>query len=179
MIDGIIRVVVKIRREDKLELEKQRSSAKNNAYALLRQRPRSVYEIRNRLKLKGYGDDLIEDIIANLKRSGELDDEKFARFWVESRMHMNPSGDVLLRYELKTKGISDGVIEATLSEKAGKYDEYELAFSMAKERFERLKKLDRQKAMKRVYDFLLRRGFAYDTVRKIIEKITKSHNSPS
>ena len=156
-----------------MEPEKQVSRAKNNAYALLRQRPRSVYEIRDRLKLKGYGDDLVEDVIASLKRSGDLDDEKFARFWVESRMHMNPAGDVVLKYELKTKGISDIIIEAVLSEKAGKYDEYELAFSMARERFERLKKLDRQKAMKRVYDFLLRRGFKYDNIRKIVENLTK------
>jgi SOS response regulatory protein OraA/RecX len=44
---------------------------------------------------------------------------------------------------------------------------------MAKERFERFKKLDRQKAMKRVYDFLLRRGFKYDVVQKVIEEIVR------
>jgi regulatory protein len=154
-----------------LKNEKQSSRAKNNAYALLRQRPRSVYEIRSRLKLNGYDDDLVEDVIANLKRSGELDDERFARLWVESRMRMNPAGDAVLKHELKSKGVSDAIVETVLSEKAGKYDEYELAFSMAKERFERLKKLDRRKAMKRVYDFLLRRGFEYDNIRKVVENL--------
>jgi len=154
-----------------METDKIKARAKNNAYALLRQRPRSVYEIRNRLKLKGYGDDLIKDIVTGLKRAGELDDERFARLWVESRMRMNPAGDVVLKYELKGKGVSDVIIEAVLSANADKYDEYELAFSMAKERFERLKKLDRRKAMKRVYDFLLRRGFKYDNVRKVVENL--------
>jgi len=138
---------------------------------LLRQRPRSVNEIRNRLKLKGYDDDLVEDIVAALKRSGELDDERFARLWVESRMLMNPAGDVVLKFELKGKGVSDNIIETVLAEKAEKYDEYELALSMAKDRFERLKKLDRRKATKRIYDFLLRRGFKYDNIRKVVESL--------
>lgn len=152
-----------------MENEKQRSRARNNAYALLRQRPRSVCEIRNRLKLKGYDDDLVEDVVVNLKRLGELDDERFARLWVESRMRMNPAGDVVLKHELKAKGISDSIVEAVLTENSGKYDEYEVALSMAKDRFERLKKLDRRKATKRIYDFLLRRGFKYDVIRRIIE----------
>ena len=42
---------------------------------------------------------------------------------------------------------------------------------MAGERFGRLKKLDRPKVLKRLYDFLLRRGFKYDTVRKVVENI--------
>jgi len=154
-----------------LETDKIKARARNNAYALLRQRPRSVHEIRSRLKLKGYEDELVEDVVVSLKRTGDLDDEKFARFWVESRMHMNPAGDVVLKYELKMNGISDNIIEAALIEKAEKYDEYELALSMAKDRFERLKKLDRRKASKRVYDFLLRRGFKYDNIRRVIENI--------
>ena len=151
--------------------EKVIARARNNAYALLRQRPRSEHEIRERLKLKGYGEAIVEEIVELLKKAGDIDDARFAGLWVESRMHMNPAGDVVLKHELKAKGVSDSIIEATLTEKAEKFDEYEVALSMAKERFERFKKLDRQKAMKRVYDFLLRRGFKYDTVRGIIEAL--------
>ena len=154
-----------------MENDKAKAWALNNAYALLRQRPRSVYEIKSRLKLKGYDDPIIEGIVASLERMGDLNDEKFARLWIESRMHMNPAGDVVLKHELKSKGISDSIIEAALIEKAEKYDEYELALSMARDRFERLKKLDRRKATKRIYDFLLRRGFKYDNIRKVVENL--------
>ena len=116
---------------------------------------------------------VIEEVVAGLKRIGEIDDVKFAHIWMKSRMRLNPMGDVVLRHELKEKGVSDSVIEATLQDKAAKFDEYEVAFSMAKERFERFKKLDRQKAMKRVYDFLLRRGFKYDTVSRIVDNLTR------
>lgn len=151
--------------------DKIKQCARNNAYMLLRQRPRSVHEIRSRLKLKGYAGPIIEDVVLGLERSGELNDERFARFWVESRMHMNPAGDIVLKYELKRNGVSEGIIDAVLTEKSEKYDEYEVALSMAKDRFERLKKLDRRKATKRIYDFLLRRGFKYDNIRRVIENL--------
>ena len=156
-----------------MELEKVKNRATNNAYALLRQRPRSEFEMRSRLKLKGYGIEIVDQVIEALRRAGEIDDARFAKLWVDSRMQTNPVGDVVLRYELKEKGVSATMIEAALAKKAEEYDEYEVASNMAGERFERLKKLDRKKALKRLYDFLLRRGFKYETVRKVVEKIVQ------
>lgn len=157
-----------------MESDKKKSLAKNNAYALLRSRPRSEAEMRSRLKLKGYDSLTIDAVIEDLRRTGNVDDAKFAKLWVESRMHLNPVGDVVLKHELKEKGVSEEIIEATLENKAKDYDEYEVAFNMARERFERFKKLDRRKATKRLYDFLLRRGFKYETVRRIIEELVKT-----
>ncbi len=154
-----------------MEIDKLKSRAVNNAYALLRQRPRSEFEIRARLKLKGYGEDIIESVVEGLRRSGEIDDARFARLWVEDRMRSNPAGDTVLRYELKDKGVAEPVIEAALAKKAENYDEYEIALRISREKFERLKKLDRKKALKRVYDFLLRRGFKYETIQRIIENV--------
>lgn len=150
------------------------SRARSNAYALLRQRPRSEFEIRQRLKLKGYEADVIEEVIAGLRRSGEIDDARFAKMWIDSRMYTNPAGDVVLRHELKDKGVSAEIIDAALEAKSKSYDEYEVALNIARERFERLKKLDRPKAAKRLYDFLIRRGFKYETVRRIIEELAVS-----
>jgi len=158
-----------------LDLDKIKARAKNNAYALLRQRPRSEFEIRDRLKIKGYGGEIIDFVVESLRKIGEIDDARFAKLWIESRMHLNPVGDVVLRHELKHKGVAEAIIEDVLAKKAEEYDEYDVALNMAREQFERLKKLDRRKALKRVYDFLLRRGFKYDTVRKIIENITNEN----
>lgn len=155
-----------------MEKDKARGRALNNAYMLLRIRPRSEWEVRDRLKSKGYGTDLIEGIVSDLKKSGDIDDARFARFWLESRMHLNPVGDVILRQELRRRGVDEDVIKATLELKGLNYDEYAIALPMAEERFRRLKKLDRRKALKRVYDFMLRRGFKYDTIQKILGDLT-------
>jgi regulatory protein len=157
-----------------LNLDKIKTRAKNNAYALLRQRPRSEFEIRSRLKIKGYDGEVIDFVVDSLRRIGEIDDARFANLWVENRMHLNPVGDLVLRHELKEKGVAEAIIETVLAKKAGDYDEYEIAFKMADEQFSRLKKLDRRKALKRVYDFLQRRGFKYETVSKIVENIVNA-----
>jgi regulatory protein len=154
-----------------LEDDKKLQKARNNAYALLRSRPRSEFEVRQRLKLKGYGSEIVETVVSDLRRAGEIDDAKFAHLWVESRMHQNPMGDIVLRRELQEKGVSDSIIEATLAHKAAHYDEFKVAFNIAEERFRQFAKLDKRKAMKRLYDFLIRRGFTFDTVQKIIGEL--------
>ena len=81
----------------------------------------------------------------------------------------------LMELYFKEKGVEDSIIESSLAKKSEEYSDYEIAFSMAGERFERLKKLDRKKALKRLYDFMLRRGFKYETVRKVVEKIVAAN----
>ena len=153
----------------KKELTPQR--AKTSAWALLRVRPRSEKELRGRLAEKGYDGLIVEKVVGDLKRAGEIDDAKFARFWINSRAHLKPVGNIVLRHELQAKGISDSLIEATLTERGAAYDEYEVARQMADERIGRLRNIDRRKAMKRLYDFLARRGFAFDTISRIIDEL--------
>ncbi|MCX5678516.1 MAG: regulatory protein RecX [Candidatus Omnitrophica bacterium] len=154
-----------------MEQDKKLQSARNNAYCLLRSRPRSESEMRGRLKLKRYDESTIDAVIESLKKAAEIDDVRFADFWVESRMHVNPVGDVVLRRELKEKGVPGPIIEAALEKKSQNYDDYAVALNMAGERFKRLVKLDRRKALKRLYDYLLRRGFNYDIVKRVIDAV--------
>jgi regulatory protein len=157
-----------------VERDKVLARARNNAYALLRQRPRSESEIVKRLLLKGYAREKVESVVGELKKLGYIDDAKFAREWVESRMRANPKGDAVLRQELRGKGVADDLIDDALTQKAQRYDDSQIALSMAREQFERFKKLDRRKAAKRVYDFLARRGFGYGTIQGIIEELTRN-----
>lgn len=156
-----------------MDTGKIRQKAFSSAYCLLRSRPRSENEMRDRLKRKDFSGEVIEEVISGLKKSGELNDAKFAKLWIESRMNSNPMGEMVLRMELKKKGVSDAIINATLEECMKNYDEYSVAFSMGKEQFGRFARLDKRKAMKRLYDFLARRGFKFDVIEKVIDDITK------
>jgi len=151
-----------------LEENKKLRAATNNAYCLLRSRPRSEAELRGRLKLKRYDETIIDSVVVALKKIGEIDDRKFAGFWVESRMHVNPMGKSALRRELKFKGVDDSDIDQALEDAAKNYDEYEVALNITRERFKRLVKLDRRKASKRLYDYLARREFDYDIINRVI-----------
>jgi SOS response regulatory protein OraA/RecX len=87
------------------------------AARFLEARPRSVAETRRRLADAGYAAPLVEDALARLTRLGYLDDDAFARAWVESRDRAHPRGEAVLRRELHLKGIDPGLIAAVLEQR--------------------------------------------------------------
>jgi regulatory protein len=133
--------------------------------------------MRGRLKLKRYDEPTIQAVIDGLKKIGQIDDVKFADFWVDSRMRINPAGDLILRRELKAKGVPEEIIESALRDKKQNYDEYSVALDIAERRLKRLSGPDRSKAAKRISDFLLRRGFEYETVKRVIQEIIKDNST--
>ncbi len=87
------------------------------AARFLEVRPRSIAEVRRRLRDNGYRDDLVEGAVARLVDLGMLDDAAFAMAWIESRDRARPRGEWALRSELYRKGVSAEVITAALDER--------------------------------------------------------------
>jgi len=77
----------------------------NAAARFLEVRPRSVAEVRRRLRSAGYAAGLVERAVERLVELGFLDDAAFARAWVESRDRARPRGERALRLELRQKGV--------------------------------------------------------------------------
>lgn len=84
------------------------------AARFLEARSRSISEVRRRLTGAGYRPELVEGAIERLTELGMLDDEVFARAWVESRDRARPRGERAIREELRLKGVDRAVIEAVL-----------------------------------------------------------------
>jgi regulatory protein len=84
------------------------------AARFLEARARSVGEVRRRLTQAGYRAELVEGAIGRLADLGILDDESFARAWVESRDQASPRGESALRRELALKGVGREVVDAAL-----------------------------------------------------------------
>jgi regulatory protein len=87
------------------------------AMRFLEARSRSVHEVRRRLTSAGYQADLVQSAIARLGDLGVLDDEAFARAWVESRDRARPRGERALREELRLKGVERSLVDAVLTER--------------------------------------------------------------
>jgi regulatory protein len=84
------------------------------AFRFLEARARSVAETRRRLSDAGYRPELIDAAIARLLAIGLLDDEAFARHWVESRDRARPRGEIALKRELLLRGVDPGVVAAAI-----------------------------------------------------------------
>ena len=141
--------------------------AHERALHFLSYRPRSSEEVRRRLREKGFSDEAVEAVIERLERVGLLNDEAFARFWVENRENFSPRSMRALRYELRQKGVPEPVIESALAE----MDEEDAAYRAAKARLRRYQDADERTFRKRLGDYLLRRGFSYSVVRDVLDRL--------
>jgi regulatory protein len=119
--DGSSRGDTPRRRSSFQERRERRAAVEDLAEVLdaaarqLEARPRSVSELRRRLTTAGYREHLVDAAIVRLGELGYLDDEAFARAWVESRDRAHPRGEHALRRELRLKGIDANTIEGVLA----------------------------------------------------------------
>lgn len=146
-----------LRAEGELDLAYQRS------LRYLGARPRSRAEVSAYLLGKNYDDAVVNAVLERLAARGYVDDEAFARFWVENRNRFRPRGARALRYELRQKGIEPAVIDETLAEQ----DEETAAWQVVAGKLARWRELEWAAFEQRVMGLLARRGFGYDTCRRI------------
>ena len=148
---------------------------KSDALRLLAVRPRSVEELRTRLKLKKHAETSIGPVLELLKKQGLLDDQKFAKLFAGSRVLTRPVGRRQLEIDLKKKGLSAKVIEGTLSELKD-YDEKEAAKKLVEARYGRMKGLSPEKKKARLFSFLKRRGFSHESIFSALSELMKEED---
>jgi regulatory protein len=159
---------------DYLVKENQKYFIKQKAFALLGKRIHSVYELRTKLRQKKYDADLIQLTIDDLLNTRYLDDMKFAEMYAEEKLRLKLWGKTKLKSELMKKGISSAIITAVLEEKFPPADEeLDNASQLVKKKYSQLKNrnMEHQKLVKRLYAFLISRGYSYDVSRQAIEKL--------
>ena len=178
------------RRESFAERRERRATVDDPATVLdaaarfLESRSRSVAEVRRRLTTAGYRVDLVAGAIDRLTELGMLDDEAFARQWVESRDRARPRGERALRDELRLKGIDHATVDAVLDERRSgvsgstDVDESPTPDRTAAERLiekhaRTLRRIaDPRQRRQRAYALLARNGFDPETCREVAARVT-------
>jgi regulatory protein len=130
-------------------------------------RPRSISEVRKHLEAKGSSESLIEEILDRFQELGLLNDERFAENWVENRKEFRPRSKRALRMELRLKGVPDETIDQAVEE----VDDEEQAYQAGLKQARRYRDLEWLDFRKKLGDFLLRRGFNYETITPVVRRI--------
>jgi regulatory protein len=147
-----------------------KKEAKEIALRFLSYRMRSEKEVRDKLKKKEFAEDLITEVIKDLKRVNLVDDYEFASAFIRDRISNSPRGKILLRQELWKKGIKKEIIEKVLKEYFKDEDEeLILARELLQKRKKRYEGMDENISKRRIMSFLLRRGFSYDIVKQVLK----------
>lgn len=141
--------------------------AYERALRLLGQRARSTAEIRQALVHAKVPVAAIEATLARLEMNGYLDDLAFAQAWLADRQTFRPLSANALRYELRTKGVADSIINEALVD----FDSDDAAYRAVRSQARRIAGHDRRSAYARLVPFLSRRGFDFDTARTAIDKL--------
>lgn len=136
-------------------------------------RPRSQREMRDYLYRKtrdtrtkegyvkkGVSAELTVRVFDRLSEKGYVDDEKFARFWVENRNMRKGSSMRRLKSELSAKGVKADIIETVI----GATDRTDI------EEIQKIivKKAKRYDDEQKLIAYLARQGFRYDDIKEAL-----------
>ncbi len=156
------------------------------AARFLEARPRSEGEVRRKLTTIGYRSHLVDEVIGRLRVLGYLDDDAFARSWVESRDRAKPRGEHALRRELQLKGVDRQLVDGILDERRDEARAESVTAGdgepaspddAAAERLLRkklpaiLRETDGRKRRQRAYALLARSGFGPDVCSAVSRRV--------
>ena len=156
----------------KITKEERKKEAKDMALRFLSFRRRTEKQVKEKLQKKGFDEKTIKATIDKLKEFDLINDLEFATSWVKDRLSFKPRGRKLLKQELYKKGISKETIEQVTEELC--QDEDKSALELLEKIKKRYKGLEPKVARRRMFGFLLRRGFSYETTKKALNQVNRS-----
>ena len=138
--------------------------ARHSALRLLARREHSQYELRRKLKARGYGERLVDELVAELITERLLSDTRYAEAMVTNRASRG-YGPLRICMELRDRGVAEGIVDKVLQEAEVDWDErlrhtYDRKYGgIAVESF---------KTWASRAQFLNNRGFSVDAIRRVI-----------
>ncbi|GAH77580.1 unnamed protein product, partial [marine sediment metagenome] len=164
---------------EKIILEDKTIRGKKYLLRLLSRRIYSRYEISRKLNNKGYHENIIATLILWLENNNYINDELFAKMWAQFRLQNKPIGRYKLNQELRLKGIKQDVIQKVIDETYNEIDELTLARNIIKEKIVSSKIKNIRIDPKKIYNFLLRRGFSIEVSKNIYHELKNKNTVTS
>lgn len=132
-------------------------------------RPRSRRELDDYLFKKRVSPEEKSYVLGRVERY--LDDEVFARFWVEGRKGSKNKSNRVIRGELSAKGVPKEVIDRLLSEH--EITDQDALAKVATKKARQSRYQDPQK----LTEYLLRQGFSYSDVKDAVVRVQEESDS--
>lgn len=150
----------------RLDTPENRDLAFNYALKYLSFRNRSMKEISDYLAKKNFIEETTNTALKRLLDLKFLNDEEFARSWIESRQKYKGKSKIVLRQELRIKGINNETINQLLNEADDDLEIAKMAFEKKKKTLSRLAPVEFRKKMA---GFLGRKGFSWNVISKLLK----------
>lgn len=142
--------------------------AKLRAMNLLKSREYTVKQLRDKLKEGGYPEKIIEEALDYVAGFRYTDDLRYAENFI--RTHEGSRSRRRIEQDLFSRGIDRDTLEqawACWEEEGGKQDEQAMIRSLLEKKGFDPEAADRNQC-RRIYGFLIRKGFPHDLVRRAV-----------
>lgn len=154
---------------DHLKLRQYKRKIENKKRESNKKRLKDDPELRKNQKdlkiktkiLPELSDENINKVLERLEERGYIDDEKFAKYYLENRNLKKGISEKKMRIELKSKGISEDIIQSVFLENP-RNEEEEIKKIIEKKR----KKYDDEKLV----SYLVRQGFDYQLSQNLVHE---------
>jgi len=155
---------------DEIVFDDEIRKAFNKALHFLAFRMRSEYEVKKKLLDLEYGEAVVLEAIQKLHNLGFLNDESFAKAFLETQKKTSKKGPRVIQQELKKKGIEKSLQEEVLKTYTEE-DQTQIAQGLAEKIANQQSSKTPRQVKQKIQDTLLRKGYSYATISKVIEEI--------
>lgn len=150
------------------------SKVKQSVLRYLSYKPRTVWEVKQYITGKEFCEEIGEQVIADLRSLGYLDDRQYARAWVEERRNHKGHGPLRIKQELKKKGVPGKWIDEALAY-MDEEEERQLAMEIAERRYLRICGDPWPRVERRLGQYLIRQGYSVDIVMSVLSVFRSRH----
>lgn len=148
-------------------------TAYNLAVKMLASYPRTVFEVRNKLRKKGFQEEIIAKIIKRLEEEKILSDEEYAKLWLENQLKYRPSGRNLCRKKMINRGLANDLVSRVLESDFSDEREIKLATLLVSRKLEEIenKSLKKKSKISKLGQYLDSKGFSEYIIWQVLEEL--------
>jgi regulatory protein len=144
-----------------------------SAIRALMRRAYSVRQMREYLERRAENPELVPPVVARLRELEYLDDARYALEYARQHAQARRQGRFRIARELRTRGISDAHIEASLDAVFSETDESASARTRIQRKLAHIRGPMDQRKIASLYRTLLRAGFSSDVIRAELRGVTR------
>lgn len=144
--------------------------AKLRAMHLLQKMDRTKWELERKLQESGYPQVVVKRALEYVESFHYIDDKRYAAMYIQSQK--TKKGKARIKMELMRKGISAELIAEVFSETENEIDTREAICSLIEKKYSYSEEMD-EKEKRRLYGFLLRRGFSSSDILSVFREISE------
>jgi regulatory protein len=156
---------------DQIARQEDQWAAREYMFRILSRRDHSRKELKDKAYKKGYSGGFIEEILDEFEQKEYIDDRKFAKKYAADKFEFNDWGPYKIRTQLFKKGISKSVVEQVVQDTFGNEAIKESMILLITKKKRRYQREPEDKRRKKVFDFLMRKGYDTENILKHMDKL--------